>query len=64
MAWTALRHPLRSAEREAAHLRDVADEGESAATPAILIATWLVFAGLLVASAVSLALLAAYLLTR
>jgi hypothetical protein len=42
----------------------VAEEGESAATPAILIATWVVAAGLLVASAVGLALLAAYLLTR
>jgi hypothetical protein len=64
MAWAALRHPLRSAEREAAHLRDVADEGRSAATPAILIGAWIVVAGMLVASAVGLALLAAYLLTR
>jgi hypothetical protein len=64
MARAALRHPLRSAEREAAHLKDVADEGRSAATPAILIGTWIVVAGVLVASAVGLALLAAYLLTR
>ena len=64
MAWAALRHPFRSAEREAAHLKDVADEGRSAATPAILIGTWVVVAGVLVASAVGVALLAAYLLTR
>jgi hypothetical protein len=64
MTRDALRHPIRSAEREAAHLKDVADEGESAATPAILIATWVVVAALLVATAVSLALLAAYLIAR
>lgn len=64
MAWAAFRHPLRSAEREAAHLKDVADEGRSPATLAILIGTWIVVAGMLVSSVVGLALLAAYQLGR
>jgi len=34
----AFRHPLEHARHEVHHLRDVADEGESAATPFILIA--------------------------
>jgi hypothetical protein len=31
-----LRHPIRPTMEEAAYLRDVADDGESAATPAIV----------------------------
>jgi hypothetical protein len=31
-----VRHPIRAAEHEAAHMRDVAEEGTSPATPAIL----------------------------
>lgn len=34
----AVRHPLKHAEHEFAHLREVVDEGESPATPVILIA--------------------------
>jgi hypothetical protein len=64
MTGNVLRHPIRTAERQAEHLRQVADEGQSAATPVILIATWLVVAGLLVAAAVTLALVVAYLVTR
>jgi hypothetical protein len=59
-----LRHPIRTAEREAEHLRDVADEGRSAATPVILIGTWVVAAAVLVAVAVTLALMVAYLVTH
>jgi hypothetical protein len=33
-----VRHPIHAAEHEAAHLRDVAEEGMSPATPAILAA--------------------------
>ena len=32
------RHPVRAAERETAHLRRVVDEGESAATPFLIVA--------------------------
>lgn len=31
------RHPIRATEEEAAHLRQIADEGESPKTPAILV---------------------------
>ena len=34
---TFARHPLRATEHEAEHLREVADEGESPKTPAILV---------------------------
>jgi hypothetical protein len=37
-----LRHPLEHAKHEVHHLYEVADEGESAATPLILIATVIV----------------------
>ena len=33
-----VRHPIHATEHEAAHLRDVAEEGSSPATPAILAA--------------------------
>jgi hypothetical protein len=33
-----VRHPIHATEHEAAHLRDVAEEGNSPATPAILAA--------------------------
>ena len=56
MAESRLRHPIRAAEREAEHLREVVEEGESAATPAILIGTWLVVAVVLVASVVNILL--------
>jgi hypothetical protein len=31
------RHPIRATEQEAAHAREVVDDGESPATPAILV---------------------------
>jgi hypothetical protein len=31
------RHPIRATEQEAAHVREVVDDGESPATPAILV---------------------------
>jgi len=37
------RHPVRATEHEAAHVRDIANEGESAATPAILVGVVLAF---------------------
>jgi len=37
------RHPLRATEQEAAHVREVVDEGESPATPAILVGIVLAF---------------------
>ena len=64
MTAAPFRHPIRSAEREAEHLREIADAGESAATPLILIGTWIVVAVSLVALAVALATLAAYLIAR
>jgi hypothetical protein len=64
MAAGTLRHPIRSAEREAEHLREIADAWESAATPLILIGTWIVVAASLVALTVTLATVAAYLIAR
>jgi hypothetical protein len=37
------RHPIRATEQEAAHVREVVDEGESPATPAILVGVVLAF---------------------
>ena len=38
-----VRHPIHATVEEAAHLRHVAEEGESPATPAIVVAAVLVF---------------------
>jgi hypothetical protein len=57
------RHPLRAAERELEHLREIAGEGESAATPAILIGTWIAILLPLVAIVIALAVGIAYLVT-
>jgi hypothetical protein len=38
-----VRHPIAATVREASHLREIADEGESAATPAILAGAALAF---------------------
>lgn len=59
-----LRHPIRSAEREADHLREIAKEGESAATPLILIGTCMVVAALLVSLVVTFTFGVADLVTR
>jgi hypothetical protein len=37
------RHPIRATEQEAAHVREIAEEGESPATPAILVGFVLAF---------------------
>lgn len=38
-----IRHPIRATVEEAAHLRELADEGESPATPAIVAGTVILF---------------------
>jgi hypothetical protein len=38
-----VRHPIHATVEEAAHLREVAEEGESPATPVIVVAAVLVF---------------------
>ncbi len=58
-----LRHPLRAAEQEVEHLRRIVDDGQSAATPAILIGTWIALVVPLVAIVVGVAFGAAYLVT-
>jgi hypothetical protein len=57
------RHPLRSAEHEVERLKEIAERGESAATPAILTVTWIAMVLPLVAIVVALAFGAAYLIT-
>jgi len=54
-----LRRPLEAAEREAGHLRDIAEEGESGATPAILIGMWIAVVVPLVAAVIALAFVSA-----
>jgi hypothetical protein len=44
-----VRHPIHATVEEAAHLRDVAEDGESPATPVIVVAAVLVFVVPLVA---------------
>jgi hypothetical protein len=44
-----VRHPIHATVEEAAHLRDVAENGESPATPVIVVAAVLVFVVPLVA---------------
>jgi cobalamin biosynthesis protein CobD/CbiB len=60
----SIRHPIRAAEHEAEHLRRIVREGESAATPLILIGAWIALVVPLVALVVGLALLIAYLVTH
>jgi hypothetical protein len=50
-----VRHPIHATVEEAAHLRDVAEEGESPATPVIVVAAVLVFVVPLVAALTLLA---------
>lgn len=64
MTTGALRHPIRSAEHEAVHLREIVEEGESGATLAILIGTWIVVVVFLVSLVVTAAFVVAYLVTR
>jgi len=61
---SGLRHPIHAAEHEAEHLRQIAEEGESAATPAIIGGTVIAFAALTLAVILTLALGIAYLATR
>jgi hypothetical protein len=49
------RHPIQAAEGEAEHLREVAAEGQSAATPVIVVAALLVSLILIVAAVIALA---------
>ena len=57
-------HPLRAAEHEVEHLRAVADKGESAATPAIIVGAEFVFLVPLVLAVIALALGIAYLVAK
>lgn len=57
-------HPIRAAEHEAEHLREVAEEGDSPATPAILAGGLIPVLALVVLVVIGLALLAAYFATR
>jgi hypothetical protein len=59
----AARHPLRSTEHEVEKLKEIAETGESAATPVILTVTWIAIVLPLVAIVVALAFGAAYLVT-
>ena len=62
MTHDTLRHPIQAAEHEAEHLREIVEEGESEATLAIRIGTWIVI--VLVAVVLTAALLVAYLVTH
>jgi hypothetical protein len=59
-----LRHSVREVEHEVEHLYEVADKGESEATPAIVTAGVAVVAGIAVLVILALALGIAYLVTR
>ena len=53
----ALRHPLRVAHDQVEHLVDVADLGESAATPAVIVGGLAVLLVALVAAVITVAVL-------
>jgi hypothetical protein len=55
-----LRHPIHAAEHEVEHLAEVADEGESPATPLIVIAGISVVVLAIVALLIGLAFLVAH----
>ena len=57
----SVRHPLRTVRREAEHLKEIADRGEGASTPAILAVTWMAIALPLIAVVIGLAFGLAYL---
>lgn len=61
---SGLRHPIQAAEDEAAHLRDVANRGESASTPAILAGGVLMVLIPLFLLILTIVLTVAYLATR
>jgi len=61
---SGLRHPIRAAEHEAEHLRQVAEKGESAATPAIIGGTVIAFVAMILAVILTLAIGIGYLATR
>ena len=58
------RHPIRAVEHELKHLDEIADKGESAATPAIMIGRVAAFLLPLVVGVIALAAGAAYLVTH
>ena len=55
-----VRHPIHATAHEAEHLREIADEGESAATPAILALTAAAFLVLLVALLITVVVVSAH----
>jgi cytochrome c5 len=59
-----LPHPIQAAEHELEHLQDVAEEGKSPATPAILGGTLIVILIPIVALLIGASFLTAYLVTR
>jgi quinohemoprotein ethanol dehydrogenase len=59
-----LRHPFRAAQHEVKHLREVADKGESPATPAIIGGTVMAFAAVIIVLVITVAFGVAYLATR
>jgi hypothetical protein len=59
-----LRHPVHAAEHEVEHLAEVAEEGESAATPLIVIVAVSLVAIVVVALLIGGALLAAHYATN
>src|SRR6476659_7538770 len=60
----SLRHPVTAAEHEVEHLRAVADEGESGATPAILTGRVMAIVLPIVVIIIGLSLFAAHIVTR
>jgi len=58
------RHPVQAAEHELEHLNEIADKGESTATPAILIGRVAAFVLPLAAIMIALAVGIAYLVTH
>jgi outer membrane protein assembly factor BamB len=61
---SGLRHPIHAAEHEVEHLRQIAQKGESAATPAIIGGTVIAFVALILAVILTLAIGIGYLATR
>ena len=59
-----LAHPVKAVEHEVEHLADVADEGESPATPAILGVSLIAVLIPVIAILIGASFLAAYLVTR
>lgn len=63
-AQSVFRHPLHATHQEVEHLVEVAERGESAATPALIVGGIGLILALLVATVIALALTVAYFATR